>query len=143
MKGGIGWNFKLSYNFNTVLYQFLETGTSDKTCMGRDQELKWLAFSLYPISFFLYSPCKGCIFTNKKTNLTMKINSKFKLLNHISKLQLQTVISPLGCPRNTREDTLIKSHAHHGGLGSIWIRTGQTDRPLLPSLVARTDPTLI
>ena len=26
--------------------------------MGRDQELKWLAFSLYPISFFLYSPFK-------------------------------------------------------------------------------------
>jgi len=23
--------------------------------MGRDQELKWLAFSLYPLSFFLYS----------------------------------------------------------------------------------------
>ena len=27
--------------------------------MGRDRELKWLAFSLYPISFFLYSPFKG------------------------------------------------------------------------------------
>ena len=26
--------------------------------MGRDQELKWLAFSLYPFSFFLYSPYK-------------------------------------------------------------------------------------
>ena len=26
--------------------------------MGRDQELKWLAFSLYPLSFFLYSPFK-------------------------------------------------------------------------------------
>ena len=24
--------------------------------MGRDQELKWLAFSLYPLSFFLYCP---------------------------------------------------------------------------------------
>ena len=44
------------YNFNTVLYQFLETGTSDKTFMGDDQELKWLAFSLYPLSFFLYIP---------------------------------------------------------------------------------------
>ena len=27
--------------------------------MGRDQELKWLAFSLYPLSFFLYSPFKS------------------------------------------------------------------------------------
>jgi len=26
--------------------------------MGRDRELKWLAFSLYPLSFFLYSPFK-------------------------------------------------------------------------------------
>ncbi len=50
--------YELSYNSNTVLYQFLETGTSDKTFMGRDQELKWLAFSLYPLSFFLYSPFK-------------------------------------------------------------------------------------
>ena len=46
------------YNFNTVLYQFLETGKSDITFMGRDQELKWLAFNLYPLSFFLYSPFK-------------------------------------------------------------------------------------
>ena len=36
-------------NFRIVLYQFLETGTSDKTFMGRDQELKGLAFSLYPL----------------------------------------------------------------------------------------------
>ena len=51
--------YELSYNFNTVLYQLLETGTSDKTFMGHDQELKWLAFSLlYPLSFFLYSPFK-------------------------------------------------------------------------------------
>ena len=51
--------YELSYNFNTFLYQFLETGTSDKTFMGRDQELKWLAFSLYSLSFFLYSPFKA------------------------------------------------------------------------------------
>ena len=50
--------YEFSYNFNTVLYQFLETGTSDKTFMGRDQELKRLAFSLYPLSFFLYCPFK-------------------------------------------------------------------------------------
>ena len=29
--------------------------------MGRDQELKWLAFSLYPLSFFLYSPFIFCV----------------------------------------------------------------------------------
>jgi len=30
--------------------------TSDKAFMGHDQKLKWLAFSLYPLSFFLYCP---------------------------------------------------------------------------------------
>ena len=50
--------YKFSYYFNTALYRFLETETSDKIFMGRDQELKWLAFSLYPLSFFLYSPFK-------------------------------------------------------------------------------------
>ena len=42
------------YKFDTVLFQFLETWTSEITLMGHDQELKWLAFSLYPLSFFLY-----------------------------------------------------------------------------------------
>ena len=32
--------YELSYDFNTVLYQFLEIVISDKTVMGRDQELK-------------------------------------------------------------------------------------------------------
>ena len=44
------------YNFNTVLYQFLETGTSDITFMGRDQELKRLAFSLYRFHFSFTVP---------------------------------------------------------------------------------------
>jgi len=42
-------------SFDTDLYQFRDTRTSDITFMGRDQELKWLALSLYPISFCLYS----------------------------------------------------------------------------------------
>ena len=42
----------------TQFYQFLETGTSDRTLMGLDQLLKSLGFSLYPLSFFLYSPFK-------------------------------------------------------------------------------------
>ena len=36
---------------DTVLYQFLETGTSDNTFMGLDQLLKCFGFSLYPLSF--------------------------------------------------------------------------------------------
>ena len=52
------------YKFDKVVNQFLEIGTSDITFMGRDRELKWLAFSLYPLSFFLYSPfkhAKNCV----------------------------------------------------------------------------------
>ena len=45
-------------NLDTVLYQFLETGESDRTLMGLFQLLKCLGFSLYPLSFFLYSPFK-------------------------------------------------------------------------------------
>ena len=55
--------FEFSYNFNTVVYQFLETGTSDKTFMGRDQELKWLAFNLYLLSTYTsFQPIPPFIF---------------------------------------------------------------------------------
>ena len=50
--------YRFSYKFDTVLYQFLETGTWDRTLMGLHQLLKCLGFSLYPFSFFLYSPFK-------------------------------------------------------------------------------------
>ena len=46
------------YKFDTVLYQFLETETSKRILMGL---LKCLGFSLYPLSFFLYSPFKCCL----------------------------------------------------------------------------------
>ena len=56
--------YELSYSLNTVLYQFLETGTSDKTFMGRDQELKWLAaYTPFHFSFTvpLNSPDVSCL----------------------------------------------------------------------------------
>ena len=43
--------YEFSKIFVTILYQFLKTGTSDITIMGRDQEVKRLAFSLYPLHF--------------------------------------------------------------------------------------------
>ena len=45
-----------SYQFDTAFYQFLETGTSDRTLMGLYQLLKCIGFSLYPLSFSLTSP---------------------------------------------------------------------------------------
>ena len=56
--------YEFSYKFDTVLYQFFEIGTSDITFMSRDQELNWLAFNLYALSFFLYSPFKPSPWTN-------------------------------------------------------------------------------
>ena len=47
--------YKFFYKFDTVLYQFFETGTSDRTLIGLQ---KCLGFSLYPLSFFHYTPFK-------------------------------------------------------------------------------------
>ena len=37
------------YNFDTVLYQFLETGTSDRCLICIVQNLRFSGFSLYPL----------------------------------------------------------------------------------------------
>ena len=52
--------YLFSYEFVTVLYQFLETGTSDR-CLnivlsGIVQRLRFSGVSLYSLSFFRYSP---------------------------------------------------------------------------------------
>ena len=52
------WIYKFLYNFDTVLYQFLVTGTSDRCLIGIVQRLRFSGFILYPLSFFLYSPFK-------------------------------------------------------------------------------------
>ena len=44
------------YNFDTDLYQVLETGTSDRTLISLYQLPRFSGFSLYPLSFYLYSP---------------------------------------------------------------------------------------
>ena len=50
--------YEFLYNINTVLYHFFETGTSARTNIGRNQLLKCLGFSLYPLSIYLNSPFK-------------------------------------------------------------------------------------
>ena len=50
--------YKVWYNFDTVLYQFPETGTSDRCLIGLNQLPRFSGVSLYPLSFFLYSPFK-------------------------------------------------------------------------------------
>ena len=50
--------------------------------MGRDQELKWLAFSLYPLSFSLYCPFKiGKGLSNQYHILSVK---KFSLCHKLT-----------------------------------------------------------
>ena len=51
--------YTFTYNFDTVLCQFLETGTSDRCLISIVQLLRFSGFRLYPLSFFLYSPFKG------------------------------------------------------------------------------------
>ena len=46
------------YNFDTVLYQFLETGTSVRCLIYIVQCPRFSGFILYPLSFFLYSHFK-------------------------------------------------------------------------------------
>ena len=52
------WSLYIWYNVDTVLYQFLETGTSDNTQIGQDQLPKWWGFNLHHLSFYLNSPFK-------------------------------------------------------------------------------------
>ena len=60
-----GWNASeflleiLLWKGGIVLYQFLETGTSDRCLICIVQNLRFSGFSLYPLSLFLYSPFKS------------------------------------------------------------------------------------
>ena len=47
--------YLFSYEFVTVLYQFLETGTSDRCLIVIVQRLRFSGVSLYSLSFFRYS----------------------------------------------------------------------------------------
>ena len=47
-----------SYKFDMFFFQFLETGTSDKTIIGRDQHLHCLPFRICPPLFYFNSPFK-------------------------------------------------------------------------------------
>ena len=58
LKGTVKDIYTFEYNFDTVLYWFLETGTSDRSLICIVQRLRFSGFSLYPLSFFLYSPSK-------------------------------------------------------------------------------------
>ena len=53
--GRISSIYAFWYNFDTVLCQYLETGTSDRCFIGLDQLLRFSGFSLFPLLFFLYS----------------------------------------------------------------------------------------
>ena len=56
--GRISYIYTFWYNFDTVLCQFLETGTSDRCLIGIVQLLRFSGFSQYTLhyTFLLYSP---------------------------------------------------------------------------------------
>ena len=56
--GSISYICSFWYNLDTVLCQFLETGTLERCLIGIVQLLRLSGFSRYPLSFFLYSPFK-------------------------------------------------------------------------------------
>ena len=54
----VAYIYEFLYKFDTVFYQFLETGTSERTLIGLNLLLRILGFSLYPLLFYLFSPFK-------------------------------------------------------------------------------------
>ena len=60
---------------DTVLYQFLKTGRSIRTNLGRDQFLKFLGFSLYFPSYYLNSFFKIEILDSMIFNFIIAIKS--------------------------------------------------------------------
>jgi len=59
--------------WQTVVNQFLEIGTSDITFMGRDRELKWLAF-IFPLQSLYVNLCKINISTVFSSSITLKLS---------------------------------------------------------------------
>ena len=83
IKGTVNEKSKFWYSFDSVLYQFIETWTSERTLTGLNQLLKCSGFNLYPLSFFLYSPF----------NLTQKgggglKNKTFKRINETARKEV-------------------------------------------------------
>ena len=56
--GRISYIYTFWYNFDSVLCQFLETGTSDRCLIGIVHLLRFSGFSQYPLhyTFLLFSP---------------------------------------------------------------------------------------
>ena len=76
--------YTIWYNFDTVLYQFLETGTSDRCLICIVQNLRFSGFILYPLSFFLYSPFKNeeCGSPNFENGTSLEITPTVPLLSN-------------------------------------------------------------
>ena len=80
--------YEFSYNFDTVLYQFLETGTSDRCFIV--QRLRFSDFSLYHLSFFLYNPFKDFLLRACKLNFAFPANIFVGLFVCLSSINVKT-----------------------------------------------------
>ena len=59
------WTYILHVYGLVNLCQFLETGTSDRCLLGIVQLLRFSGFTLYSLSFFLYSPFQSIFKSNR------------------------------------------------------------------------------
>ena len=57
--GRISYIYTFWYNFNAVLGQFLETGTSHSCLIGNVQLLRFIGFSHYPFHFSFIVPLRN------------------------------------------------------------------------------------
>ena len=70
--------YTIWYSFYTVLYQFLETGTSVRCLICIVQNLRFSGFRLYHLSFFLYSPFKFLYHYIVRFCMNVGFRDKFK-----------------------------------------------------------------
>jgi len=70
--GRISYIYTFWYNFDTVVCQFLETGTSDRCLIGIVQLLRFSGFSLYSIPHFHFS-CTVPLTTTYQVKWTVQL----------------------------------------------------------------------
>ena len=75
------------YNFDTVLYQFLETGTSDRCLICIVQNLRFSGFSLYPLSFFQHSPFNVYFMCSCTLHFVLMFQTTLKFVHNKTLLQ--------------------------------------------------------
>ena len=97
----ISYIYTVWYNFDTVICQFLETGTSDRCLIGIVQLLRFSGFTIYSLSFFLYSPFKS-IFKSNRYLFSENSSTTDKFLTHKIKISVCQINILMHCYKSWR-----------------------------------------